>query len=116
MIQFRCWYCNKGYMTPERRIGEEITCTCKRQLRVPKKSGGKCRVKTLTDWIVEFVVYGGFGGLFGLGLGFFAARGPSMARLVIIIAATLGGFCIGAFGGEPGINWIGRMIRNREDN
>jgi hypothetical protein len=30
-------------------------------LRVPKRNGGYCRVKTLVDWMVEAVVYGGGG-------------------------------------------------------
>jgi len=35
---------------------------------------------------------------------------------VLIPVLTLVGFCVGLFGGEAGINWIGRMIRDQEDN
>ena len=34
---------------------------------------------------------------------------------VMIVACTVLGFLAGLFGGEPGINWIGRMIRDREE-
>jgi hypothetical protein len=49
MINFRCWYCNRRYAVAEQRVGERLTCSCKSLLRVPRKSGGNCRVRTLTD-------------------------------------------------------------------
>jgi hypothetical protein len=63
-IHFRCWYCNKRYARAGDGIGERFTCTCK-LLRVPRRSGGNCRVKTPFDWLVETVVYGGGGALVG---------------------------------------------------
>ena len=69
MIAFRCWYCGRRYSVPEKRVGERIVCTCKHPLRVPKRSGGRCRIKTLTDWVVEAAVYGGGGALLGVGMG-----------------------------------------------
>lgn len=121
MIQFRCWYCGKSYTVPEKRIGERIPCTCKNTLRVPKRSGGNSRVKTLADWVVEAVVYGGGGGLLGLGLGVLITsqalrviRAPALGW-VLVAGLTLAGFLVGLLGGERGINWIGRMIRGREN-
>jgi hypothetical protein len=120
MIQFRCWYCNKRYTHSEKRIGERFTCTCKNLLRVPKYSDGNCRVKTLTDWLVETLVYGGCGALLGLGLAililsqfrwvmFFESSWALIAVLALV------GFLAGLFAGERGINWIGRTIRDREN-
>ena len=36
-----------------------------RAIRVPRRSGGNCRVKTLVDRLVEAVVCGGGGALLG---------------------------------------------------
>ena len=121
MIQFRCWYCNKKYSMSEERIGERLTCTCEQKLRVPKRSGGNCRVKTVIDWLVEAIVYGGGGALLGLGLAILLLsqmRGSSLVTSGpgLIGVFTLVGFVFGLLGGERGINWIGRMIRDQEDN
>ncbi len=120
MIQFRCWYCGKSYSVPESRIGQRFPCHCKNTLRVPKRSGGNSRVKTLADWAVEAIVYGGGGALLGLGLGLLIVsqtarvlRHPLMACLVP--GLTLAGFLAGLLGGERGVNWIGRTIRDREN-
>jgi hypothetical protein len=123
MIAFRCWYCNRAYRMPESRIGERITCACKYLLRVPKRSGGSCRVKSLVDRLVEAVVYGGGGGLLGLGLAILilsqAGRFGILARveetLLFTAGLTAGGFLFGLLGGERGINWIGQLIRHREE-
>jgi hypothetical protein len=117
MIRFRCWYCNKSYAVTEHRIAERITCTCERPLRVPKRSGGTCRVKTLVDWLVEVVVYGIGGALLGLGLALLILsqfRGASglIAGWVLVAALTLVGFAAGLLGGERGVNWVGRLIRD----
>jgi hypothetical protein len=32
-----------------------------------------------------------------------------------IAALTLAGFVLGVLGGERGINWVGRLIREREE-
>ncbi len=119
-IQFRCWYCHRAYSVPERRIGEELACGCQRRLRVPKQSGGPCRVKTALDWVIEITVYGFGGALLGLGLGvLIASQLPRLAPTfpygwVAIAGLGVLGFLIGAVGGERGINWIGRLIRDRE--
>lgn len=126
MIRFRCWYCNKRYAVKDKRIGERITCTCERQVRVPKKDGGYCRVKTPIDWLVEAIVYGGGGALLGLGLSVlivalmhrslvYSRHSMFDGTLLLIPALTIPGFLIGLFGGERGINWIGRHIRDVED-
>jgi hypothetical protein len=125
MIAFRCWYCGKGYVVAERRVGERIHCTCRRALRVPKRDGGNSRVKTPTDWLVEVVVYGGGGAFLGCGLAFLilsqlprlTGRGTGLLEVgwAFVGGLTLLGFLFGALGGERGINWVGRMIRERED-
>lgn len=119
MIQFRCWYCNKAFSMPEKRIGEELTCGCDRRLHVPKKSGGPCRVKTALDWVIEFTLYGGGGALLGLGLGILiltqlGGGGLFMERWLMVAGLTVVGFLVGAFGGERGVNWIGGLIRGQE--
>jgi hypothetical protein len=108
----------------ESRIGERFLCHCKNTLRVPKRSGGNSRVKTVADWAVETIVYGGGGALLGLGLGLLIASNtarvvgnPFMALLVptwLVPGFTLAGFLTGLLCGERGINWIGRTIRDRE--
>ena len=138
MIEFRCWYCNRRYSMPERRVGERIICACQYALRVPKRGGGACRIKTPVDRLVETVVYGGGGGLLGFGLALLLLsfgggylllvlyrslpvprewRVVGLAALfpAVFAAFTLIGFLIGLLGGERGINWIGRIIRRTED-
>lgn len=117
MIDFRCWYCNRRYAVPEKRIGQQIACTCQRRLRVPRRSGGSSRVRSLADWCVEILVYGGGGGL----LGFFVAI-ATVPRIsvrsenwILIAGLTVAGFLVGALGGERGINWIGRRLRGWEE-
>jgi hypothetical protein len=119
-IQFRCWYCNKRYSVADNRIGQRITCTCKSLLRVPKRNGGPCRVKTLTDWLVETVVYGGGGGLLGFGLGvLILSQWRSLVLLrhgwAMVATLTVLGFIAGLLGGEWGVNRVGRMIRDQEE-
>ncbi len=123
MISFRCWYCNKAYRKPETQVGSTFNCSCAHALRVPRRNGGSCRVKTLTDRLVEAIVYGGAGAAFGfvltamlasqfLVVAPFGTRG--WLRLLFVAGGALGGFLLGLFGGEAGINWIGRKIRERE--
>jgi hypothetical protein len=129
MIEFRCWYCNRKHSMPQGKVGEQFRCSCSNELRVPRYSGGKCRVKTLADWAVEAVVYGGGGGLLGAGFGmllltffFYGLRGVPLAFLaiewswIVIGGPAAVGFLIGLLFGERGINWIGRMIRGIEDD
>jgi hypothetical protein len=116
MIQFRCWFCNKRYAVPEVRAGERLTCSCRRLLRVPRHSGGNSRARTATDWLVESVVYGGGGALLGLGLSLLVLSRVRFARYgwAVVLACTAAGFLAGLIGGERGVNWMGRMIRDRE--
>jgi hypothetical protein len=121
MIQFCCWYCGKSYVVAEKRVGERLRCTCRNTLRVPRRTGGNSRVKTLADWAVEAVVYGGGGALLGLGLGvlILSQAGRLFGFLVdgwmFVGAFTAAGFLFGLLGGERGINWVGRKIRDREN-
>jgi hypothetical protein len=120
MIQFRCWYCNKQYAVAEERVGERLSCTCKQSLRVPRRTGGNSRARTVIDWIVEAAVYGGGGALLGLGLALLlASQAPAFVPFkrswILLAGLVVVGFLIGLVGGERGINWIGRMIRDRED-
>lgn len=120
MIDFRCWYCDRHYRVAEGRIGNRFACSCGRDLRVPKKSGGKCRVKTLADWVVEALVYGGGGAFLGLGLGLMMLKylfpfDDWIVTSVVLGSSTTMGFLAGLFGGEQGVNWVGRMIRNDEN-
>src|SRR3954470_20689765 len=120
MIQFRCWFCNKRYAVAEARVGERLTCSCSRLLRVPRRSGGNCRVKTAGDWAAETVVYGGGGALLGFGLAVFLLSrlggfGGGRTGWTLVAGLTLLGLLVGLFGGERGVVWVGRMIRDRED-
>jgi hypothetical protein len=126
MIAFRCWYCNKRYSVADSRVGERINCTCRYTLRVPRRNGGNSRVKAPTDWLVEVVVYGGGGALLGCGLAFLIlsqlprlmGRGSGLLEVgwALVGGLTLLGFLFGTFGGERGVNWVGRMIRDREES
>jgi hypothetical protein len=120
MIHFRCWYCGRTFAVAEERKGERRECSCARRLRVPARSGGSSRARTALEWVIEVVVYGGGGGLlgFGLGLVLVAAAPPYVLglrrRVTVLASLTLFGLLVGTFGGEAGVNWIGRMIRERE--
>jgi hypothetical protein len=120
MILFRCWYCGKRYAVAEARAGERLTCSCKHLLRVPKQSGGRTKVLRPVDLLIESVVYGGGGALLGLGLGLLiVSRVPLFMRLGrgrLILGLMVAGFLAGTFGGERGVNWVGRMIREREES
>ena len=101
MIRFRCWYCNKRYAVADERIGTRITCTCERLVRVPKRNGGPCRVRTPIDYLVEAIVYGGGGALLGLGL-----------ALLILAAVGRGLFVRGTYGFLTAMNYaISRHLR-----
>jgi hypothetical protein len=119
MIKFRCWYCHRYYAVPDNRARERFVCGCKNPLRVPRRSGGNCRVKTLVDRLVETVVCGGGGALLGLGLALLIlSQLPGLLWLrrtwMILAGFTTLGFLAGFFGGERGIEWLGRIIRERE--
>jgi hypothetical protein len=118
MIEFRCWYCNRKHTMPQKGIGKTIRCSCSSELRVPRHSGGKCRVKTLADWAVEALVYGGGGALLRLGLALLILAGllrflfiqSTTGAWIVLLPLPLLGFLLGLLGGERAINWIGRII------
>jgi hypothetical protein len=96
-------------------------CSCKNTLRVPRRSGGNCRVKTLVDRLVEAVVCGGGGALLGFCLAILILsqlRGLLLFRRTwtFVVGLTALGFVAGLLGGERGVFWLGRMIREREKN
>lgn len=117
MIRYRCWYCDRLYYTPAERVGSRVVCSCGHRLKVPRRSGRSPRVRSVLEWGIEILVYGGGGGLLGFGLGlliasrtFWLFRRPAD----VIAIFTVVGFLFGTFGGESGVNWIGRQIRERE--
>jgi hypothetical protein len=120
MIAFHCWYCGRTFLVADERKGERRVCSCGRRLRVPARSGGSSRARTATEWLIELVVYGGGGALLAVGLGFsLLTMAPPFVlgrrrRLLILGAMALFGLLVGMFGGEAGVNWIGRMIRERQ--
>jgi hypothetical protein len=118
MIQFRCWYCRKLYSVANYRVGERLTCTCTRPVRIPKNSGGSSRVRTIGDWLIEVILCGGGGAVLGACLGVFIISrvGGFGFRFELLIGLTLAGFVIGTLGGVRGIEWIGRKIRDREQS
>ncbi|HEX3146919.1 MAG TPA: hypothetical protein VHR66_02385 [Gemmataceae bacterium] len=119
MILFRCWFCGKKYGVVDTRVGERMTCSCKHLLKVPKENNGRCKVLRPVDLLIESVLYGGGGALLGLGLGLLIVSRIPIFRLggggKTIAVLTIIGFVAGTFGGERGVNWVGRMIRSRED-
>jgi hypothetical protein len=120
MAAWLSWLCQNGSL---------LTATdssCSNELRVPRYSGGKCRIKTLADWAVEAVVYGGGGALLGGGLGLlllslmrFGYGGAGLlffeVAWILIAGLTAAGFLFGLLFGERGINWVGRLIRHVEN-
>ena len=117
MIRFRCWYCNKAYGMDDARAGERFRCACGHRAKVPRRTGGSSRARTLTDWLVEVVVYGGCGAALGFGLGvLLLSRMPLLRRgKEIVLVLTAVGLLAGAVFGEAGLNWVGRRIRAREE-
>ncbi len=117
MILFRCWFCNRSYAKPDDQVGVRFACGCGRRVKVPKRSGGPSKALSLTDWLLESLVYGGACGLIGFALSIaIFARLPFVRRPVEIVAAfTLFGFAVGTLFGERGVNWIGQKLRDREN-
>jgi|ERR1043165_707000 hypothetical protein len=121
MIEFRCWWCRRRYNVKANHVGERITCSsCKNLLRVPKRSGGNCRVKSVVDWIVETLVCGGGGALLGFCISLLTLTGLFGMVWVevawfLIVGFTCVGLVAGLLFGERGIDWLGNIIRNLEN-
>ena len=117
MIAFRCWFCNRGFYKPADLIGQRFECGCGRRVKVPKRPNGSSKVRSLLDWLVESLVYGGAGALIGfvLSIAIFS-RIPLVRRPTeVTVALTLFGLLVGVLFGERGINWIGQKLRDREN-
>ena len=117
MIQFRCWFCNRGYWKPNEQAGNRFECGCGRRARVPYRSGGSSKSRSLTDWLLETLIYGGACAVFAFGLSFvIVTRLPFFARdFTPVIFATLTGLVAGAVFGERALNWVGQKLRDREN-
>jgi hypothetical protein len=117
MILFRCWFCNRAFTRPDEEVGIRFLCKCGRHARVPRRSGGSSKAWTLTDWLIETVVYGGCGAVVGFGLGvLMVGEFPAFRRSFEILGGmTLAGLLVGVLFGEAGLNWIGRQLRDREN-
>lgn len=118
MIQFRCWFCNRGFYKPEEQAGTKFECSsCQRRNKVPRQSGGSSKTRSLTDWLLETLIYGGACAVFAFGLSFvIITRVPFFRRdFTPVIVATLAGLAAGAVFGERAINWIGQKLRDREN-
>jgi hypothetical protein len=116
MIQFRCWHCHKMYRVADDRVGERITCSCQRPVRVPKNSGGSSRVPSVGDWLIEVVLCDGGGAFLGACLAVvIISRFPIpiffWTRWDLLLVLTLGGFVVGTIAGVRGLEWLGRRIR-----
>jgi hypothetical protein len=116
MIPFRCWFCNRAFLTPAERAGNRFRCSCGRRAKVPRRPGGSSKAYSVLDWLIESVVYGGAGALVGFGLSVaIFSRIPLVRRpSKVTLALTLFGLLVGAVFGERGINWLGQKLRDRE--
>ncbi|HEY1187963.1 MAG TPA: hypothetical protein VGE74_09910 [Gemmata sp.] len=117
MISFRCWFCNRAFARPGEQAGARFECRCGRRVKVPKRSGGSSKTRSLLDRLLEALIYGGAGAVIGFGLSV-----AILSRLVVfrrpaevIAAVTAFGFVVGTAFGEGGINWIGQKLRDREN-
>ena len=109
MILFRCWFCNRSYAKPDEQAGARFQCTCGRRVKVPRRAGGSSKTRSLTDWLLEALVYGGACALIGFALSIaIFARLPFVRRPAEVIAAF-------TLFGERGINWLGQKLRDREN-
>jgi hypothetical protein len=117
MIQFRCWFCNRGFYKPDETAGTKFECGCGRRVKIPRKSGGSSKSHSLLDWLVESLVYGGAGALIGfvLSIAIFSRIPLVRKPTEVTLAFTAAGLLSGVLFGERGINWIGRKLRDREN-
>jgi hypothetical protein len=105
------------YIKSDEQVGTRFECGCGRRVKVPRKSAGSSKVRSLLDWLIESVVYGGAGALVGFVLSVMIfARIPLVRRPIeVTLAVTAFGLLVGALFGERGINWIGQKLRDREN-
>jgi hypothetical protein len=120
MINFRCWYCNRSYSVASGRARERLVCSCGSRIRIPRESGGRSRDRSMVDWLVEALVYGGGGALLGGGLALiivarFRYFTGLLDRWIMVLSCAFVGFLAGLLGGEAGVNWVGRIIRREEE-
>jgi hypothetical protein len=117
LIRFRCWKCRRKYAKAAAKIGTTFKCSCDYLVRVPKKDGGNCRVKTVTDYVVEAVLCGGGGALLGFLISLvLVGRFLRFVRggFWLIPGMTIACGLIGFFGGERAIDYLGDMLRENE--
>ena len=107
MIQFKCWYCGRRHAKPEQQIGQRLKCSCEFILRVPKKSGGNCRVKSVADWLVQALVCGGAGALLGFGLAVLM-----VSQMRFIFAHIASGYVLM---GLPGVGFVAGLVGGNAD-
>ena len=117
MIHFRCWFCNRAYSKPEDHARTRFACGCGLRVKVPARSGGSSKTRSVTDWLLEALIYGGACALIGFVLSTaIFARIPLVRRPAeVTIAMTVFGLLVGAVFGERGINWLGQKLRDREN-
>jgi hypothetical protein len=121
LIRFRCWKCRRKYSKAAAKIGTTFKCSCDYLIRVPKRNDGNCRVKTFADYVIEAVLCGGAGAMFGFFLSllivgrmrFFV---PVQGAFLLVPLLTIGCAIIGFFGGMRTIDFFGDMFRRQDDD
>jgi DNA-directed RNA polymerase subunit RPC12/RpoP len=116
MIHFRCWFCNRAFLMDADRTGARLRCrNCGARLKVPREAGGSSKYTSVTDRVVESLVYGGAGAVIGFVVWLLTfGRIPGVRRRWEILAALVGfGLVVGVVFGERGIGWIGQKFRDR---
>jgi hypothetical protein len=119
LIRFRCWKCRRKYAKAAAKIGTTFQCSCDYVIRVPKKDDGNCRVKTIADYVIEAVLCGGGGAIFGFFISLVLVgrylRFVQGAFWVVPVVTIVCGL-IGFFGGERAIDFFGDMMRREDDD
>jgi hypothetical protein len=121
MIKFRCPCCNRLHQAASNKIGTRLLCSCQETLRVPARSWESARYRSVGDRLIEISVYGAGGAFLGVCLGLLCLRlvfrlgSMGLWWWGFLAGCAALGFVAGGLGGERGIEWIGRMIRDRDD-